>query len=108
MILCGGSAVHSGRRGLAFARGVKEREPSIGRARLASLSTGRWDLTFKGEWFVFQESSITLGERRVQSPLCEFGARYLSRKGKVRQGRPAAGLIVGAAQTCLRTAMPRL
>jgi len=36
------------------------------RARLANSSRERWDLTFEGGRFVFQESSITLGERRVQ------------------------------------------
>jgi len=44
----------------------------------------------------------------VQSPLCQSGALYLSREGKVGQSRPAAGLTVGAAQISLRLAIGRL
>ena len=80
----------------------------MGSARLASSSPGRWDLTFEGGRFVFQESCITLRVRRVQRPLCESGTRCLRREGKDGQRRPAAGLIVGAAQTCLNAAMRRL
>ena len=83
----------------------------MGHARVASSSTGRWDLTFDCARLVFHERGITLGGRRgrrVQSPLCESGALYLSREGKVGQSRPAAGLIVGAAQISLSPAMRRL
>jgi len=103
----GGSEGASGKRS-ALARGAKDRVPSKGRARLASLSTGRWDLTFECGRLVFHERGITLGWRRVQSPLCKSGALYLSREGKVGHGRPAAGLTVGVAQISLRPAMCRL
>jgi len=80
----------------------------MGSARLACSSTGRWDLTFEGGRFVFQESGITLRARRMQRPLCESGTRCFRREGKDGQRRPAAGLIVGAAQTRLNAAMRRL
>ena len=44
----------------------------------------------------------------MKGPLCESGALYLSREGKVGQSRPAAGLTVSAAQISLRPAMRRL
>jgi len=44
----------------------------------------------------------------VQRALWEAGARCLRREGKDGQRRPAAGLIVGAAPTCLRAAIRRL
>jgi len=80
----------------------------MGRAGLATSSSGRWDLTFECGQLVFHERGITLGGRRVQSPLYESGALYLSREGKVGRSRPAAGLTVGAAQTSLRSAICRL
>jgi len=107
MVSCGGSKGASGRRS-ALARGAKDRVPSMGRARLASPSTWRWDLTFECGRLVFHEGGITLGGRRVQSPLWESGALCLSREGKVGQRRPAAGLTVGAAHTSLRAAIRRL
>jgi len=107
MVSCSGSEGASGRRS-ALARGAKDRVPSKGRARLASMSTGRWDLTFECGRVVYHKRGITLGGRLVQSPLCESGALYLSREGKVGQSRPAAGLTVGAAQTSLRAGIRRL
>ena len=88
-----------------MARGAKKRDPSMGRARLATSSTGRWDLSFKGGRSVFQESGIRLGERRVQRALWESGTLGLSREQKVLPRRPAAGLMVGVAQTSLRAAI---
>jgi len=58
----GWKCLFSGRR-LAFARGVKERDPSMGCARFGSSLRGRVDLTFEGGWFVIQERGITLGGR---------------------------------------------
>ena len=87
---------------------VKERDPRMGRARLASLSTRRWNLTFDGGWLFFQESGITLRGRWVQRDLWESGALGLSRERNVGQSRRTAGLIVGAAQTSLRAAMRHL
>ena len=106
MVSCGGSEAASRRRS-ALARGAKDRVPTIGRARFASSSTGRWHLTFEAGRLVFHERGITLGGRRVQSPLCESGL-CLSREGNVGQSRPAAGLTVGAAQISLRAAIRRL
>ena len=68
MVSGGGSEGASGRRS-ALARGAKDRVPSIGGARLASSSTGRWDLAFECGRLVYNERGITLGGRRVQSPL---------------------------------------
>jgi len=44
----------------------------------------------------------------VQRPLCESGTQCLGREGKDGQRRPAAGLIVGAAQTSLNAAKRHL
>jgi len=107
MVSCGGSKGASGSRS-ALARGAKDKVPSMGRARLASSSTGRWDLTFECGRLVFHERGITLGGRQVHSPLYVSGALYLSRERKVEQRRPAAGLTVGVAQTSQRAAMRRL
>jgi len=64
-------------------------------ARLASLSTGRWDLSFEGRLCVFQERGITWRGRQVHTLVCKSGALYLRRKRKVRKSQPAAGLTVG-------------
>jgi len=88
--------------------GAKEKVPSMGYARLASSSTGRWDITFQSGRLVFQDRGNTLGGRWMQSPLCEAGALYLSSEGKVGQSRPAAGLIVGRAQISHGTAIRHL
>ena len=92
----------------SLARGANEKDPRMGCARLASSSTGRGNLTFEGGRFVFQESGITLGGRRVQRARWESGTRCLRREGKDGQRQPAARLIVGAAQTSLREAIRRL
>jgi len=77
----------------------------MGRPRLASSSTGRWDLTFDWRRFFFQESDTTLGARRVQRALCESETLCLRREGKDGLRQSATGLIVGAAQTSLEAAM---
>ena len=107
MMSWGGSAFLSGRR-IVFAKGAKAIEPRIGRARLATSCTERCDLTFEGGRLVFRKRGIILRGRSVQRPLCQSGARCLSREGKVRQSRPAAGLMVGAAQTSLKAVMRHL
>jgi len=77
-------------------------------ARLASWSTGRCDLPWKGERLVLQVNGITWGGRREQRAVKESGGLYLNREGKVGQRWAAAGLIVGAAQTSNRAAMRRV
>ena len=80
----------------------------MGCARLASLASERWDLTFEGGQLIFHESGIMFGGRRVQRALWESRILNLGREGKVRQRRPTAGLIVGAAPTILTAAMHRV
>jgi len=64
------------------------------------------DLSRRG--FVFQKSGMTLGGTRVESHLCESGARDLKREGTVKHKRPATGLIKGAAHSSFRAAMRTL
>ena len=68
MVSWGGSAAYSGRR-VALARGVKERDPRMGRTRLASSSRGRWDLLLRvGDWF--SRRVISHWEKGGCSELC--------------------------------------
>jgi len=80
----------------------------MGNARLASSSTGRWDVTLKGKRLAFEEMGITLRRRRVHRLVSKSGALYLSRERKVGKSQPVAGLIVKAVQINLTAAMRRL
>jgi len=84
MVWCGGSEGASGRRS-ALARGAKDRVPSIGRARLASSSKGRWDQTFECGRLVFHLRGNTLGGCGCRVPYASLGPYTCVGRG--RSGR---------------------